>query len=282
MQNLAKSAPIFLFTVLTVLISWPPLILYAAGQSGLTSVSIPFLVLVLYVQFGPSLAGLILILLRSGWRGVMDLMKSLVRVRFSGGMHVFILLLYPALILVAALILSIRGEAMTLVPDFSPAGVITTFAVTTLLGLIFGGLSEEIGWRGFLQPQLEARMPWPVAAMLVGVVWSLWHLDPDAVTRLFTDGPAAFWQDWSSIMVRRLAETVPFAVLMAWVWRKTGFSLFAMLVMHSASNAALSSLPGVWEGRPDLFGYLIYGQLAVLAILVLFAGPRRKRPVEPA
>lgn len=42
--------------------------------------------------------------------------------------------------------------------------------------LILGGGIEEIGWRGFLQPALEQRFSFPIATLIVGVIWFSWHL----------------------------------------------------------------------------------------------------------
>jgi len=40
---------------------------------------------------------------------------------------------------------------------------------------IYGG-NEEWGWRGTMQPLVAQRMPFVPAFIIVGVVWSLWHL----------------------------------------------------------------------------------------------------------
>jgi uncharacterized protein len=42
--------------------------------------------------------------------------------------------------------------------------------------MILGGGLEEIGWRGVLQPQLEKRFSFLVAAVVEGILWSIWHL----------------------------------------------------------------------------------------------------------
>ncbi|MGN1004021.1 MAG: lysostaphin resistance A-like protein, partial [Oscillospiraceae bacterium] len=42
--------------------------------------------------------------------------------------------------------------------------------------MIIGGGVEEIGWRGFLQPALEKRFPFPAATALVAIIWYTWHL----------------------------------------------------------------------------------------------------------
>ena len=47
----------------------------------------------------------------------------------------------------------------------------------TLLGstFIYGG-EEELGWRGVLQPELSKKIRYPLAALVCGAVWALWHL----------------------------------------------------------------------------------------------------------
>ncbi len=42
--------------------------------------------------------------------------------------------------------------------------------------MILGGGYEEVGWRGFLQPELEKRMPFIPAVLITTLVWFAWHL----------------------------------------------------------------------------------------------------------
>lgn len=42
---------------------------------------------------------------------------------------------------------------------------------------LLGALGEEVGWRGFLQPALETPFGRLGAAVIVGLVWSVWHVD---------------------------------------------------------------------------------------------------------
>ncbi len=41
--------------------------------------------------------------------------------------------------------------------------------------IVLGGL-EELGWRGILQPKLEKLISYLPSVLVVGIVWSLWHL----------------------------------------------------------------------------------------------------------
>ncbi len=42
--------------------------------------------------------------------------------------------------------------------------------------MIIGGGIEEIGWRGFLQPAFEDKMPFFLSSILIGIIWTIWHL----------------------------------------------------------------------------------------------------------
>ena len=46
-----------------------------------------------------------------------------------------------------------------------------------LIMIPFVGIAEEAGWRGFLQPELEKRMPFPLSVLTVAAIWDIWHLD---------------------------------------------------------------------------------------------------------
>jgi uncharacterized protein len=41
--------------------------------------------------------------------------------------------------------------------------------------ILFGGL-EELGWRGILQPKLEKVINYLPSILIVGIIWSTWHL----------------------------------------------------------------------------------------------------------
>lgn len=45
-----------------------------------------------------------------------------------------------------------------------------------LVMLFFVGLGEEPAWRGFLQPQLQKKLPPWLAALAVAALWGFWHL----------------------------------------------------------------------------------------------------------
>lgn len=40
---------------------------------------------------------------------------------------------------------------------------------------IYGG-EEELGWRGIMQPILEKKFKFPIATVITGLVWGIWHI----------------------------------------------------------------------------------------------------------
>jgi uncharacterized protein len=53
--------------------------------------------------------------------------------------------------------------------------LMTTLPIV-LGGMIFGAIGEEIGWRGFLQPNIERKYVMIPSAIIVGLFWGLWHI----------------------------------------------------------------------------------------------------------
>ena len=43
-------------------------------------------------------------------------------------------------------------------------------------GLFAGPLGEELGWRGFLLPEFQKRFPNLKSAIIIGIVWFIWHI----------------------------------------------------------------------------------------------------------
>jgi membrane protease YdiL (CAAX protease family) len=52
---------------------------------------------------------------------------------------------------------------------------ILSMLVNLPLLILMGGL-EELGWRGFLQPAFEKIIHYVPSVLLVGIIWSVWHL----------------------------------------------------------------------------------------------------------
>ena len=80
-------------------------------------------------------------------------------------------------------------------PDLSRFGASTEYPALPLVvfwaaNLLFYGYGEEIGWRGFAQPELQRRRSALRAAVIVSVIWAGWHLPLFGITATYRAMPA--------------------------------------------------------------------------------------------
>lgn len=53
-------------------------------------------------------------------------------------------------------------------------------------------LGEEIGWRGFLVPQLAKLTTFTWVAIISGIIWALWHF-PLAIMGMYVAETPLWW-----------------------------------------------------------------------------------------
>jgi membrane protease YdiL (CAAX protease family) len=169
-----KEVIVFLATtlILSFLVFWGPIAFFKIPTVNLVDGPVgPVWAILLFVTGGfvPSIAGIALTGYYEGKTGVRNLLKSSVHYGFSAKWY-FLMLASALFIALASILIYI-----TLGKDFD----FSQFAIQlpTLLPLIIlGPLSEEFGWRGFaLKRMLKVTSP-NVASLIIGLVWSLWHL----------------------------------------------------------------------------------------------------------
>lgn len=94
--------------------------------------------------------------------------------------------------------------------------------------LIYGG-NEELGWRGTMQPIMQNKMPYPLATLIVGAVWAVWHLP-----LWFIEGDSH--QDMSFIFFAILAVLLSF--WLSAVYNASKSVLFCM-IFHGMTNTLM-------------------------------------------
>jgi CAAX protease family protein len=90
-------------------------------------------------------------------------------------------------------------------------------------------LGEELGWRGFLVPELSKTMSFTKTAIVSGLVWSIWHYP----ILLFADYNAGtpWWYALTCFTILVVGVSFPFA----WLRLKSGSTWTGML-MHASHN----------------------------------------------
>lgn len=102
----------------------------------------------------------------------------------------------------------------------------------------FGALGEELGWRTYLYPKLEALMGTGKAVALGGVIWGIWHLPELLMGHGYGND---YWgEPWSGLVSFTLF-CIYMGGLLWFVTKMTG-SVWPAAFLHAINNAGSASL----------------------------------------
>ncbi len=162
------------FVVTSYLLSWVfwiPAVLNYRADPRITPLGLG---LTLIGAYGPTIAAF-LFTARSGGRPAVRALLARY-VKFDAGLIWPVLALgIPFVVFFGGIALKAIGGAELPAPSW---GALTTAALVgrVAFALPFGPLAEEAGWRGFLLPALQRRWNALSSSVIIGVVWTLWHL----------------------------------------------------------------------------------------------------------
>lgn len=135
---------------------------------------------------------------------------------------------------------------------------------TYLFLLVLGGaLAEEFGW-SYLSDRLDERIGTFPANLVLGVIWSLWHLP---LFFLVFQGPIQSYIPYPVFLI----TCVCYRFLMAWCYHRGGRNVLSNLLAHNGFNFALSLVPIVApiHGAPQ-WRLLALGMLTGLSAALLY------------
>jgi len=255
----------YAISVIALIVLGPPS-LAPGGHRNLLSLAM-FPVMVIWV----GATGIVLTAAEQGRAGLRNLRARMTRWAVGAGWYAAAILIPPAaILLVLALLTDFVSPAFT--PNLYPGGI--TYGIVA-------GFFEEIGWSGFAYPRLRARLGAPAAAVLLGVLWGLWHLPVvDSLGSASPHGPA-----WPAFFGAFVALVAGLRVLICWIYSHTESVLLAQ-IMH-ASNTGFLVVLGATAVSPiqEAFWYALdAGALWVIVALVLaghgFRALARPRPPQ--
>ena len=115
-------------------------------------------------------------------------------------------------------------------PAWAAMAMYLIFAATVgMIRSCASALGEEIGWRGFLVPQLAKNYSYTTTALISGIIWSLWHY-PILIYADYNSGtPVWFGLTCFTLMV------VSISFVFAWMRLKSG-SLWTGVLLHASHN----------------------------------------------
>ena len=146
--------------------------------------------------------------------------------------------------------------------NFAPGFLVFGFAAGA-----FAGFFEEFGWTGFAYPRMRDRYGALGGALLLGVLWGIWHFP--VVDSLGAASPhGRYWPEFFAGFVAMIAAL---RVLIAWVYTNTGSLRMAQL-LHASSTGFLVILgaPGATQAQEALW-YFAYAAILWAVVIVVVA-----------
>jgi uncharacterized protein len=141
---------------------------------------------------------------------------------------------------------------------------------------VSSALGEEIGWRGFLVPELSKTTSFTATSFLSGIIWSLWHY-PILIYGDYNAGtPTWYGLTCFTVMV------ISISFIFAWMRLKSG-SLWTGAILHGSHNLYIQAIftpltrdTGKTKWFIDEFGCVL--PLVVIAFAIYFWTKRRELP----
>jgi uncharacterized protein len=158
--------------------------------------------------------------------------------------------------LLGAALAGVVGAAATL-PDYTIAVILGASVMALAAGLV-----EEPGWRGAALDALQERTRPVWAALVIGALWSFWHLPLNFFEGTFFHalgfGSVAFWL--THLMLVQLG------VLYVWLANGSGGSILIAALAHAGFNAVWGLMPQSTIGTVFSFVILTVGTVTVVLV----------------
>ena len=257
LQAFVKRNPLMSMYGLMFLLAWPFLILEALGSHGL--VSKPPVLLGFATGWAPGIAAVLVTAIIAGRAGVRDLLRRLLIWRVGLRWYLVAFFLMAMLILGGIGLHILFGGAMPAIPlaGASILNVTLSFIILIVLGALIN--TEEIAWRGFALPKLQARYSPLTALVLLALPEALFHLP------YFWNKDVAFYQNVGLFWFT--AFTIAAVFIYAFVFNKTSGSLLIVTLLHSSQNAWANLLSDN-TARPFYFTVALAWIIALALIFI--------------
>ncbi|MBQ6170799.1 MAG: CPBP family intramembrane metalloprotease [Ruminococcus sp.] len=174
--------------------------------------------------------------------------------RRKSGKYYAAAVIFPVLLpLISGLILHLFIVKSGSIGDsaFCDNGMLTAALLLTApatgLAMAAHGFGEELGWRGYLTPKLEELMPTPLAIVVTGIIWALWH------------GPLLaygydFGRDYDFFpyggFIAMIVMCIALSAFLTWLTKRTD-SVYPAALCHMVLDLTLTSEFSLFAARAD-------------------------------
>jgi len=109
-----------------------------------------------------------------------------------------------------------------------------SFIVFFFYNLLFFGFGEEMGWRGYALPHLQAKMQPIYATLLLTAFWALWHLP------LFLYRPGYATMDVAGV-IGWVFSLLTGSILLTWLFNGSKGSILICATFHSTIDVTFTA-----------------------------------------
>mgnify|MGYP001313725985 FL=1 len=160
-------------------------------------------------------------------------------------------LLMPGVFAASYVVLRLAGRPL---PE--PQIAWATVPVLVVMFLV-AAVGEEAGWMGYAADRLLTRYGALTVGLLIGLVWAVWHIVP-----WLQAGRDAGWIAWQCLF------TVASRVIILWLYRNTGASVAATVLLHASSNVGYALFPVNGSHYDPMTTGLLTAAVAVIVVAV--------------
>jgi membrane protease YdiL (CAAX protease family) len=271
MKNYLKRHSLIIGLVLMFLYTWT----IDLSNSGILPFKVPF-ALALTIGWGFIFISVFMTWVTLGKDAAVTFIKRILIWRVNWKWWLVALLLLPALQFASVFLTS----WLTRVPvDFSHPMIRDVVPLDApLLALVVPWLifeiltnGEEWGWRGYVLPRLQARFNALTSSLILGAIWTFWHLPKFFGTGL----------NGNQSIVWYTLFTLAATVLYTWLYNNTRGSLLLVILFHATQNTAGMLLPVKFAVPGGIVENLDVTLYIVAAIIVaLTAGAKNLSRME--
>lgn len=139
------------------------------------------------------------------------------------------------------------------------------FVIIGSISTVIPVLGEEIGWRGFLVPQMAKITTFTQVGLITGVIWAVWHFPALIFGGYYADVPLWYALPLFTLLV------IGSSFISAWFRLKSG-SLWPVVLLHTSHNFYIQNLFDPLILNTGLTKYLV-GETGTLlvGIVLIFA-----------
>lgn len=155
-------------------------------------------------------------------------------------------------------------------------GYVVLQATVSIIPACASALGEEIGWRGFLVPELSRALSFTKVSIFSGVIWATWHYPILLFADYNAGTPAWYGLTCFTVMV------VGMSFILAWMRLRSG-SLWTGMLLHGSHNLFVQTVFNPFTtntGRTRYFTGEFGAALAVVAVVAAVIAWRARGAVE--